>query len=89
VSDETRPRRTSSKRSRALSPGAIEVARQWDVLPLVAQQYVLDLMATLRQLEHEHAQIARLLWARADPKRVKLHERKIERYQATHRGRRK
>jgi hypothetical protein len=74
-------------RQRALSPEAIKVAFEWDSLPLVAQQHVLDVIETQRRLS-QHA-LAPKLFARADPQRVRAHERKIEAYQTLNRARRK
>ncbi len=61
----------------------------WDSLPLVAQEHVLGVIDTLRRLQAEHEPISRLLWPRSDPKRVRLHMRRIERYQTANRSKRR
>lgn len=61
----------------------------WDSLPYVAQEYVLEAINGVRRLQEEDGAIARRLWARADPQRVKAHEQQMERFQARLRGKTK
>lgn len=82
--------RESKRASRArkvsdVSADAIKVAVAWDSLPLVAQNHVREVINALTRLRQDDSSVARLLWARSDPKRVQTIERKIERYQANYR----
>lgn len=77
------------KRARARpSAEAIKIALAWDSLPAVSQDLIREIIDVMRRLEDHHP-IVRQLCARADPKRVRVHERRMERYQATHRGKAK
>lgn len=87
--DQEKHRIRARKCNVELTAQAIEIAMVWDSLPEVAQEYVIEIINGVRRVQHEDAPIARRVWTRADPKRVKALERKIERYQAADRQKRR
>lgn len=82
-------RAMKASKTPALSPRAIQVAAAFDALPQVAQNHVVEIINSLVRVRRESDPITRLLWNRADPKRVRMHERRIERYQSADRVKRR
>lgn len=72
-----------------LTPSGATIGRTWDQLPTRAKEVIAQMVQNVFQLQEEDSDLAALMWREPDPKRVGVHEKRIEHYQATHRVPRK